>query len=228
MAHQCERKGERNTMKHLHKPYLILSWAIALVTLGVFLYCHDLLPDRVPLHWNIKGQIDRYGSKNMLLLFGLIPLGINLLLTFLPNWDPRRDRYVMHSKAYSILLLYSTVILCAVFLSILAITLGYPINIPLLLQLLIGILLMAIGNYLPQVRQTFFFGIRTPWSITSEDNWRLTHRFGGKVLFFIGLLMIISLFLPVPLRSILPFAAIIIGLAIIYWYSYRLYKHNRT
>ncbi|SMP10607.1 hypothetical protein SAMN06265361_102189 [Laceyella tengchongensis] len=40
--------------------------------------------------------------------------------------------------------------------------------------------------------------------------------------------MIISLFLPVPLRSILPFAAIIIGLAIIYWYSYRLYKQNRA
>ncbi|MFC7442359.1 SdpI family protein [Laceyella putida] len=215
-------------MKHLHKPYLILAWIIAIMTLGIFLYVYGNLPERVPIHWNIKGEIDNYGSKNMLWLLGILPLAMILLLTFLPNWDPRREKYASHGKAYSILMLYVTLIMSGAFLGILALTLGYRLDMTVVLQLLIGILFTAIGNYLPQVRQTFFFGIRTPWTLTSEDNWRKTHRFGSKVFVAIGLIMIASVFLPIAQRAVLPFAAIIIGLVLTYWYSYREYKKNKS
>lgn len=214
-------------MKVLNKTYLILAWMIATITLGIFLTLYHDLPEQVPIHWNLKGEIDRYGSKNTLWLIGMLPLAIVLLLTFLPKWDPRREKYASHGKAYSILIFYSTLTTSGIFLIVLANIYGFHIDVTVMLQLLLGVLFLAIGNYLPQVRQTFFFGIRTPWTLVSEDNWRKTHRFGSKVFVLIGLLMIGASLLPTPLRSVLPFAAIIIGLVFIYLYSYREYmKHH--
>lgn len=54
---------------------LALAALVTDVLLSAMLY--PALPERVPVHWNFSGQVDRYGSKLELLLFG--PLGIAAL-----------------------------------------------------------------------------------------------------------------------------------------------------
>ena len=62
------------------------------------------------------------------------------------------------------------------------------------MPLLMGALFMIIGNWLPKCEQTYTMGIKLPWTFASEANWNATHRFGGKVWFFGGIITMLSAF----------------------------------
>ena len=47
--------------------------------------------------------------------------------------------------------------------------------------LLVGLLFIIIGNYMPKFRQTYTMGVKTPWALADEENWNHTHRFGGRL-----------------------------------------------
>ena len=63
-------------------------------------------------------------------------------------------------------------------------------------------------NYLPRVRPNYTFGIRTPWTLASEDNWRRTHRFAGPVFVVAGAAMLVSALL----SSVAPEASFWVGM----------------
>ena len=54
----------------------------------------------------------------------------------------------------------------------------------------VGLVLMVVGNYLGKVRSNFFFGIRTPWTLSSELSWNRTHRLAGRLLVALGLVTV--------------------------------------
>ena len=54
--------------------------------------------------------------------------------------------------------------------------LDYSIDANLILEILMGALLIIIGNYLPKCRQNYTIGIKIPWTLADEDNWNRTHR----------------------------------------------------
>ena len=60
---------------------------IAIVSLPfIYLaYIWNELPEKVPMHWNIKGEIDRFGEKSELLL---IPILLPLLVYIVPIRTP--------------------------------------------------------------------------------------------------------------------------------------------
>jgi uncharacterized membrane protein len=45
---------------------------------------------------------------------------------------------------------------------------------------------------MPRVRRNYFVGVRTPWTLSSDEVWRKTHRFSGKLFMLLGLLMIVA------------------------------------
>ena len=47
---------------------------------------------------------------------------------------------------------------------------------------LTGLLFMFIGNLMYSIKPNYFAGIRLPWTLSSDDNWRATHKVGGIVL----------------------------------------------
>ncbi len=57
--------------------------------------------------------------------------------------------------------------------------LGWPINIGLIMGVGLGILFMVLGNVLTRVRPNWIFGVRTPWTLSSDLSWRETHRVAG-------------------------------------------------
>ena len=91
-----------------------------------------------------------------------------------------------------------------------------------LFQGLFGLLFMFLGNIFPKIKHNYFMGIKTPWTISNEDNWTMTHRFGGKLWFLGGFLAILFIVLPKELRTIaLVIDLIVITLApMIYSYIY--------
>jgi len=78
-----------------------------------------------------------------------------------------------------------------------------------------------------KIKMNWFVGIKTPWTLSSEENWNKTHRFGGKMFILAGILMMVQNFLPVMLRLpifIISIAGLLFGTI---GYSYILYLKEK-
>jgi uncharacterized membrane protein len=174
------------------------KWLIALIVLSVIgtALLYPALPPVVPQHWNIDGQPDRFGPKSSVLITALLPLAIYLLMGLLPKIDPRRESYQKHRRAYQVTSIASVSFIIIIhWITLLAIQ-GFPIDIGITVRILLGLLLILLGNYCSQIRSNYFFGIRTPWALADETIWRKTNRFGGYGLVIAGLCALLSVFLP--------------------------------
>lgn len=163
---------------------------------------YSSLPDVVPLHWGINGEVNRWGSKVYMLGTGLLPLAIYGLMIILPRIDPKKESFVLHDRAYKITRALLILFLVGIHWATILVSLGYPLNITLVVTVGIGLLFMFMGNYLSQVRQNYSFGIRTPWALANEKVWAKTHRFGGYAFILLGLFSLFTYFVPTPVRFI--------------------------
>jgi uncharacterized membrane protein len=148
----------------------------------------DKLPERMPIHWGINGQVDGCSSKPVAaLLLPCINLAVALLMVILPRLDPKFVRYDEETQAslrrtFSAMRLAVTLFLSITALGILATPL-YPAFRT--MQMIVpgsGILLIVFGNLMTKLRPNWFFGIRTPWTLESREVWIKTHRLGGKLM----------------------------------------------
>ena len=167
---------------------------IAIVSLPfIYLaYIWNELPEKVPMHWNIKGEIDRFGEKSELLLIPiLLPLLAYIIFLIVPKIDPKNKIRKMGNKYQHIKILLTT------FMSILALFIIYTAKNqsfanPNYIVLLIGILYIILGNYFKTIKANYFIGIRTPWTLENETVWKETHKLGGKMWFVAGIIVLIS------------------------------------
>ena len=166
-------------------PLLIV--AVAFIASAVV---YASLPDRMPTHWNLQGEVDGWSARS----WGawMIPLMITLLwamMRWLPSIDPRGSNYVKFSGAFDAIMIAVMLFMLGVHAIILRASLGYPVALDRVMPFGIGLLLIVIGNLLPRARSNWFVGIRTPWTLSSDRVWEKTHRFGGR-LFVVGGILI--------------------------------------
>jgi uncharacterized membrane protein len=204
-----------------------LTLIITFIPLIVNLIAYPHIPDKVPVHWGITGDPNRYGSKMEQLTMSALPLVLFLFLNFLPSIDPKKESYKKHDSAFSII--NFVIILFLIILNITGLfsALGYNIQFQKVVPILMGILFIVLGNFMTQLRHNYFFGIRTPWTLASEYVWKKTHRFGGYVFVVIGLVPLSSLFIG-PIGMYLFLGAMAIGIALILIYSYLIFKKDEN
>ena len=166
--------------------------AIVLLPFIYLAYIWNELPEKVPMHWNVKGEIDRFGEKTELLLIPiLLPLLIYIIFLIVPKIDPKNKISKMGKKYQHIKILLTT------FMSILALFIIYSAKNqsfanPNYIVLLIGILYIIFGNYFKTIKANYFIGIRTPWTLEDETVWKETHKLGGKMWFIGGIIVVTS------------------------------------
>ncbi|HLV39232.1 SdpI family protein, partial [Xanthomarina sp.] len=137
-------------------------------------YIWNQLPEKVPMHWNIKGDIDRYGDKIELLLIPfLLPVLVYVIFLVVPKIDPKKKLHKMGNK------LQNLKVLMTIFMSVLALFIIYSaknntFTNPNYILLLIGVLYIILGNYFKTIKANYFIGIRTPWTLESETVWKET------------------------------------------------------
>ena len=147
-------------------------------------------PDRIPVHWNISGQVDRWGGKfEGLLAIPLLALVIYVLMIVLPRFDPGRANYDAFAGPYATLRLGIIVVMAALYALIILWVRGVQVSIGVWVPLIVGALFIVIGNLLGKVRPNWFVGIRTPWTLSSKLAWNRTHRAGGWLFILMGVLM---------------------------------------
>jgi len=178
-------------IKSLKKDWPLLLLILFSIVLGIYVY--PMLPDQVPTHWNFNGEIDGYSSKT----FGaiglpLIILGTYILFLVLPIIDPKKENYQKFTRTYLILKYVLVIFFFLLYIATIGVSLGYPVNINRIVPMGIAILFLLLGNYLSTVRHNYFMGIRTPWTLANEQVWTKTHRIGGKLWVFSGMIGLIA------------------------------------
>lgn len=202
--------------------------AIVLLPFIYLAYIWNQLPEKVPMHWNINGEIDRYGEKIELIIIPiLLPLLVYIIFLVVPKIDPKNKLNKMGNKLHSIKFLLTT------FMSILALFIIYiakneSFTNPNYIVLLIGILYIIFGNYFKTIKANYFIGIRTPWTLESETVWKKTHKLGGKLWFAGGIIIVIASLI---LKKETNFTIFLIITGIItiipIAYSYLIFKNGR-
>jgi uncharacterized membrane protein len=151
------------------------------------------LPAQVASHWDLDGSVN--GTMSRLALVVLIPLlslAMAGVLTIAPQLDPKRRNFPMHAGSYWLVTNLLLVFLACAHVLVIGYNLGWPIRMQVVLMPGIGVLFMVIGNVLTRVRPNWIFGIRTPWSLSSEVAWRESHRIGGYGFVLVGALVIVA------------------------------------
>ena len=199
----------------------------SLISLSILSFIGQLilypsLPDSIPIHWDSSWRVDGYAAKWAAIPIALFPLAMVLFMKVLPKIDPKRRNYDKFGDAYAVVTAALCVLLIAATWLSAAVALGVEFNVGLVLPLLGGAVLLVLGNFMPQFRQSYFLGIRTPWTLSNAEVWRKTHRLGGLLFCMLGIVWGVSAF--VPMGGVM--AGLLIAVIIILFaYSYLVYQN---
>ncbi len=210
-----------------------LAWleaALLLTPFVLLLVSWNDLPARVPIHWNLAGEIDRWGPKAFILVLPLVALVVAALF-YLVSWiDPKlRQAKASSGRMGAVLPLLNLAFsaFCLIlFLMLLAAAFGRSVATDRIVPTAVLLLLAVIGNYAGNLRPNYFIGLRTPWTLESPATWRATHRLGGRLIFYGAIaLLVLQFILSARLFFVLLITAI---LALVVWTFLYSWYHFRT
>ena len=209
----------------------IVKWLIIVLSLSPLIYLALIwndLPAIVPVHFNLNFKPDKMGSKNNTWLVTCILSGVSILVYFLLSnlgkFDPKQRSDLLSSSFIKLGVVVAVFVTLLNFMILISIkentgTMGR------LLFPVLGLLIAFIGNYMNNLKPNYFAGLRLPWTLSSDYNWKKTHHFAGKLWFAAGLVMT-AVLLIFPKANIFFFIAIMVIVVVPVIYSYRLYKKH--
>ncbi len=207
---------------------LLVSWFFTLAALAS-------LPERVPIHWNLAGEADRWGSKYELLFLPVLQLLLAGFLLLWPRLDPARKG---PWRAWPAVVAATAWVLTLTQLAILYLTWSALQNVPAkpalegepalkVLWAAVGLALVLLGNLLPKAPQNWVFGVRTPWTLSSRKSWQVTNRLGGYVLVAFGLLLVLlAVFYSNPWAVLAAIGGLLLAMLYLVWLSYRIWREE--
>lgn len=203
---------------------LVITTILCLLPIVFSLTVYDRLPEEVAVHWNMEGEANGYASKEFA-VFGL-PLFlafINIIVNISTEADPKRKNT---SDKVKLILKFLVPIMSLLLNPItILIALGKEISVGSIVSILVGVLFIVIGNYMPKCKQNYTIGIRIPWTLCDEDNWNRTHHMAGYLYIIGGILFLLTPFFPVFVNFAIAYIIIFMVFAP-YVYSYILYRKS--
>jgi uncharacterized membrane protein len=212
-------------------PSNVIAIIIWLLPIAYLVYIYSSLPPVVPLHYGADGVPNQYGSRaKFVLVQGLllaISGGLYLLLNFLPSIDPKQYAK-SNPAAFQKLAIGILLFLSALSVLITYATVQRQLKMDGLMLPFLGLLFAFLGNVMYNIKPNYFAGFRTPWTLDNEDNWRATHRLGGKIWFWGGLIIAVLTFI-IHGKVVFPvfIASVIIITLIPCIYSYLYFKKHQ-
>ncbi len=204
-----------------------LYWLIAIFPFILSAAFYSRLPERMAIHWDAAGNANGFASKTMA-AFGVPALFVAAILfvNFRISTDPNQQN-IDRSPQLKLIRKWGVAAIANLGQGAMIFkAMNYKFNISTFLLTLVGLLIIAMGNYLPKCKYNYTLGIKLPWTLASEENWRKTHRFAGFLWIIGGIFMIVSAF--VPSTWMIIFIVLILA-AVPAAYSYSIYrKENQS
>ena len=228
-------------MKADRKFYLWLT-SLTAVAFAITCICVQFMPVTVPMHYNINGEIDRYGSKNENFLFPCMIAAINVFWGVFIRMFAKKAAKADSDKARleaenNVKVLGFTAIGVTVMFTVMQFVFLFmdintydgqekmTVDINVVSNCLMGLITIVIGNIVPRCRRNGLIGIRTTWSMDNDTTWELSNRLGGRLLMAFGVLTILeSIFIKGFASTVIMLVLLIATSVLVTYYSYVFYK----
>ena len=213
------------------------KWTIALILLGfvmagIFL---TIAPDQIPVHYNLRGDVDRWGSKYELLIMPVISLLFGIFMAWLARREGKQGRD-MNERIVSvmnnwILILFNGLWLLFMWKAVDVENLGGGLDdlTGKLIMVLLTASFIPLGNIMPKAQRNSAFGLRTKWSTANDHCWQQSQRIGGYIMVGTGIVgVILTAILPAQWGGIALLALIIAMTIACTWASWRIYMKSQN
>ena len=193
------------------------------VAIAVAAYLYPDLPDQIPTHWNIEGEVDDYTAKPWgVAIMPLAAIFVFVVMRLIPVISPKGFRTDSFMDVVNVFTVVIVGFMSGVAILVLLEANGQDVRINEMIFAGVGLMFVVLGNYMGKVRKNFFIGIRTPWTLASDEVWSRTHRLGGKVFVLIGIFMMLNSFVRFPVQWLI--ASIVVVALVPVIYSYVIYR----
>lgn len=176
-------------LKENRKTLIITSIVTVLPILAGILFWNRL-PEQMATHFGVNNEADGFSSRAFA-VFGLplFCLAMLWVCAWFTSKDPRKKNISPRIFSLVLWIIPAVSLICA--LIVYSYNLGMRTDISRLMELLMGVLFVVIGNFMPKTRHNYTIGIRVPWTLDNEENWNRTHRFAGRLWVAGGILLIL-------------------------------------
>lgn len=198
---------------------IILIWIFTFAIFGRLLA-------KIPMHWNIYGQVDRFGSKHDIFILPVIITVIYLMMLFIPLIDPKRANYGKFAGAYRVVRAVMVIIFMAVYFASAYSALGYRIDVNRMGNLIIPFMLIGFGSVMGKLYHNYFVGIRTPWTLADGEVWNNTHQLAEKLWLIAGIIGLFASFFGGTWVTVFMFVLLITAVIVPIVYSYITFKNK--
>lgn len=206
---------------------LIITSMIILLPIAAGLILWNHLPEQVPIHWGVNGEVDGWASKPVaVFLLPAVMLAVQWLCVVATTLDPK-GKNAASGKMMGLVLWIIPMLNLFLHVMVYLAAFERGVNAAVVLPLIFGVMFVAIGNYLPKCQQSYTMGIKLPWTLNDEENWNATHRVAGRLWVAGGLLCMPCALLPATAAFIAMMVVLVVMCAVPTVYSYRFYKTHQ-
>ena len=216
-------------MKNWLKEYkwkILLSTALTMLPMLIGLLLWNRLPNVITTHWGGDGVADGFSGKAFAVFaIPAILAGVNLLCCLGTAIDPKQAN--QNKKAMGLVFWIMPLISVCVCTFVYSTALGKAVDMVVIMPLLMGVMFVVIGNYMPKVKQNSTLGIKIQWTLCNEENWNMTHRFAGKIWFVGGVAVMLTALLPAKWMVAVMLLALLLLVFAPMVYSYSIYRRHK-
>jgi uncharacterized membrane protein len=173
----------------------ILAGGLILVPIAYAAWIYPALPATIPVHFNVEGKADGWGSRGSIfaapLILGFVSFFVYLLMANIRKIDPKRYEGA-DDKVYAQFGLFLVGFLAVLSLVIIHSSVNQNIPVEQLIFGIMGFAFAIMGIFMPKLKQNYLAGFRLPWTLEDEQNWEYTHLLAGKYWLYGGLLQSLS------------------------------------
>ncbi len=171
--------------------------AALLADLAFGIWALPRLSGSVPIHWNLAGEADRLGPAwPWAVVPPLAGLACWALVLLFPLVDPLRKNYSRFPGTLKLVRWLLPLMSVAVHVAATLAGLGVPLDHGATVRAIVAVFFVVLGNSMGKLRHNWFVGIRTPWTIASEEVWTRTHRLAAPIWVVGGLVQLAGAFVP--------------------------------
>jgi len=222
---KTRKTGDSGPVARRSARFMRLAWGVVIVAWILAFLALPHLPEVIPIHWGLHGEPDGFADS----LTGT--LGLPFLTTFfmilllvIPRFDSVQISLAPFRDSYALMILATVSMLFCIEVMTLAIALGIPLPVVTIVPMLVGVLFVIIGSMLPHIDRNTTIGIRLPWTLASENVWKKTHEYGGRIFVIAGVITVLGS-LVAGVWAVALMLAVILGTTLyIGIWSYRLAK----
>ena len=187
-----------------------MMWIISFIALVATAVMIPLMPERIPMHYDMAGNIDGWGSRYESLLFPAIIIALSLFWTLLMKYYEKKAKEAADEKeqagagtnakvlgiaGMSMAAMFTVMqgfLLYGSYREAVSGAQKQAVDISRVSVILMGVVFLVLGNFMTKTRLNSTIGVRVKWSMYNDNTWRRANHFGAVALMVAGVLTIVT------------------------------------